>query len=136
MELIYDNELDSWKSKLKLHNNHYINITLETEYKQAIQIYKLKNQILSKIRETIKQEINIQFYTANKLLDLYNNSWNQNEKVDYETFIQQMKLEEVIFNLDENSLQFWYNDGDLFLGHAIVVDINADGLFQDVQIVG
>ena len=136
MELIYDNELDCWKSKLEIHNNHFIDVTIEAEDKQTIKIKQSNNAILPKIREIIKQEKNIRFYTANKLLDLYNNSWNQNEKIDYETFIQQMKLEEVIFNLDENSLQFWYNDGDLFLGHGIVVDVDGDGLFQDARIVG
>ncbi|BAY84171.1 hypothetical protein NIES267_36670 [Calothrix parasitica NIES-267] len=136
MELIYDNEHDCWKTKLEIHNNHFIDLTIETEDKQTIQIKQFNNQILPKIIEIIKQEASIIFSSANELVDLYNRSWNDNENIDCDTFIQQIKLEEIVFNLDENSFQFWYNDGDLFLGHAIVLDVGGDGLFQDVQIVG
>ncbi|MEM7712742.1 MAG: DUF2262 domain-containing protein [Cyanobacteria bacterium P01_A01_bin.68] len=136
MELIYDNELDCWKSKLEIHNNHFIDVTIEAEDKQTIKIKQSNNAILPKIREIIKQEKNIRFYTANKLLDLYNRSWNDFQDIDCQTFIQQLKLEEIIFNIDENSFEFWYDDGDLFLGHGIVVDVDGDGLFQDARIVG
>lgn len=134
---IYNQEFDCWKSKLEINSNYSIDITIETENYQIIQINQSNHHIiLTKITEIIQQETNIRFSTANKLLDLYNRSWNDKANIDCQTFSRQLKLKEIMFNIDKNSFQFWYDDGNLFLGHTIFVDVDADGLFQDAGIVG
>lgn len=135
-KLIYDNELDCWKTKIEIYNNHFIEVTIETEDKQNILIKHLNNQIISKIMEILKEETKIRFCAANKLLGLYNKTWNDGEDIDCHTFTQKLKLEEIFFDADENHFQFCYDDGNLFLGHNIIVNIDADGLFQDAGIVG
>lgn len=135
-ELIYDNEHNCWNSKLEITPNNFVDITIEAEETKTLASKKFANLVFTKIRQIIQEEINIRLCAANKLIDLYNKSWNNDEDIDCQTFMKQLKLEEIFFDADENSFHFCYDDGNLFLGHTIIVDIDADGLFQDAGIAG
>jgi hypothetical protein len=69
----------------------------------------------------------IQAFVLQKLLPLKNSNW-RNDDGSLETddsFMKKMTLQTISIN-SGNTFTFWYDDGDLFFGHSIVVvgDIN------------
>ena len=74
-------------------------------------------------------------YTVKKLLKLKNDLWLEDEKeVTKKEFRARMKFTSLyVFS---ESANFYFDDGDLFLGHTIEVNINQNLEFFDANIVG
>jgi hypothetical protein len=60
---------------------------------------------------------------VDRLLELKNSSWldDQESELSAEQFKAKMILESILLHPD-GSFEFWYDDGDLFWGHAIMVE--------------
>ncbi len=56
------------------------------------------------------------------------------EPISREDFINILTLKRVEFNAD--GITFWYDDGDLFWGHTVMVDSSADGTPRYAQMLG
>lgn len=71
------------------------------------------------------------------LLELKNDNWrNEDEpEVDAEQFKRLMRLEGIVVYGDGRA-EFYHLDGDLFWGHCILVQMRADGRFEDAHIAG
>lgn len=68
-------------------------------------------------------------YAAAKLLDLKNAAWldEEEKELDALQFVNRIKLESICLR-PGGGFEFWYNDGGLFAGHAIMVSGNfSDG---------
>ena len=74
---------------------------------------------------------------ADGMLAGYNETWADDGPgvLDAEGFMAHMRLKTVTVELD-GSATYWYNDGDLFAGHAITVDLDAAGHCTDTNIMG
>lgn len=66
----------------------------------------------------------IKLAAADELLDTHNDGWcDEGEEVDAETFITRMQVESVNVDAD-GGVVVYFDDGDLFWGHAIYVSLN------------
>ena len=61
-------------------------------------------------------------YAAAELLDLYNGNWRPEEEPELsaEQFKSMIKLESISVN-ETGRFEFWYEDGNLFASHAILI---------------
>jgi len=64
-------------------------------------------------------------FTAKELLEAYNENWNDGQPISAEIFISRIRLYNFSFAPD-GTVELRYDDDDMFLGHAIVVHLDAD----------
>lgn len=79
-------------------------------------------------------------YAATKLLELANDWQADSDASDAapiteETFIERISLDELSVSTDGSVTQY-YDDGDLFWGHVILIDVEPDGSLTDAYIAG
>lgn len=82
-------------------------------------------------------------FAAEKLTDLANGWQAEDEEDDApapapitrETFAERIRLSELSIAADGSATPY-YDDGDLFFGHVIVIDLQADGSLTDASIAG
>jgi|GEM_PF-364894 len=79
----------------------------------------------------------IRAYMLKELLDLKNESWLEEgeEKITRDDFLRRVSLSSVTVYSD-GSFEFWYDDGDLFWGHSIMVSGSIEGGLDDAGIHG
>ena len=79
-------------------------------------------------------------YAASELTDLAND-WQQEdeaqsaEPITADVFAQRIRLSELSIAADGSATPY-YDDGDLFWGHVIVIDVEVDGALTDASIAG
>ncbi|MBN1486941.1 MAG: DUF2262 domain-containing protein [Anaerolineae bacterium] len=77
-----------------------------------------------------------QVYAAQSLLELQNSEWASDGEVVTETeFISRMRLTSILLYPD-HSFELYYDDGDLFWGHTIVVVADDTQDFTVADIAG
>jgi hypothetical protein len=76
-------------------------------------------------------------YAVEELLSLKNENWLEDDEtaVSAEEFAQRMVLEMISIRSD-GSFEFWYDDGELFWGHSIMVNGNLTDGPKDAGIHG
>ena len=75
-------------------------------------------------------------FAAERLLDLYNSTWNTGRQITADAFIERMQLESASLHPDGGGGNLIYADGDLFWGHSIIVSFGSDRDFIDAEIAG
>ncbi|MDZ7957127.1 MAG: DUF2262 domain-containing protein [Aulosira sp. DedQUE10] len=131
-ELIWDSKLDWWSSQVEIYPGNIVNLSFDADDAETPTVIELVCHSFTRLQE---QEANLRRCAANQLLDLYNDSWNNGDEIDCQTFMKLIKLAEVHINSDGNA-NLYYDDGELFGGHVIIVSIDCDGAFTDVEIAG
>jgi hypothetical protein len=77
--------------------------------------------------EQVKWKQSIESYATQALLGIKNSDWLEEDEAEVtaEEFISRITLETVSVAA-EGDFEFWYNDGELFAGHSIVVRGNLE----------
>jgi hypothetical protein len=119
--LSYDKQLDWWCGTYQFGKGHKVEIHINN----IEGLEKILRTIEYKLNRICKDEETLREFAAKKLLKLAN-EWNEGEKVTKEDFVSRMRLEAVEFYNDLSS-GLYYNDGDLFWGHTITIDIDKNG---------
>lgn len=130
--LIWDNELDWWTGNAEINSGQLVDIAIEMADDNYNQISESVRTNFIQIRE---QETYFRLASASVLLDVYNNIWKEGECIDGEAFIKRIHLESIVFHCD-GRISLYYNDGDLFGGHSILVSLSDRGNFIDAVIAG
>ncbi len=130
--LVWDSELEWWSSQIEILSGHWINVSVSPENTDPSVIFQRVRHTLCAILEV---EINLRRSTADKLLNLYNTTWNDGLAINQEEFINCITLDAITFSPD-GSADLYYCDGDLFWGHTIITAIDTDGCFKDTMIAG
>lgn len=102
-------------------------------------IEKLKSRITvynKNFYEQKKWDIKCKEYAADRLLELKNDCWlDDDEKLmTKDEFVRAISLETLEIN-EAGCYSFWFEDGDIFGGHVIIVTGDKDGL-NDAEIAG
>ncbi len=72
---------------------------------------------------------------AEGYLDLYNDTWSQDdEDLDHDGFCARITPNSV--DIDEDGVQVYFDDGDLFLGHSIVMSFDAELQLAEIKLAG
>ncbi|MEH1895237.1 MAG: DUF2262 domain-containing protein [Nostoc sp.] len=75
-------------------------------------------------------------YAVEQLLKLKNETWlDEGDKITSEEFKSRIILEGLVF-LPEGKVEFYYNDGNLFFGHCIIIKMDKNNYFVDASIHG
>lgn len=78
----------------------------------------------------------IEQYAVSELLELKNDTWLQEGEIAFtpDSFIEKMELESIHI-LPDGKFDFWFDDGDLFWGHAIMVsgDVKSGPDYAGIQ---
>jgi hypothetical protein len=72
---------------------------------------------------------------SSDLFETYNSTWNEGPVISAEAFAERMSLDAITIRYD-NTCTLWFNDGDMFLGHAICVEMNSDRSFAFASMQG
>lgn len=131
-EFQFDSDTKNYDGQIKFNNRDFVDLTISIETFDKDKVFKLAENVFKKIEEleeTYKESI------AEDLLTIHNETWNEESITSKSEFINRIKLEGILFFCDGNA-ELYYNDGDLFWGHTIVVSINENGQYQDSQIYG
>jgi len=105
----------------------------ELEIDENIFINQLNQKLnwISENKKIINQGI------TDKLLPLKNEDWieKNEEQLSEKQFIKHLNLTSILFFHDGSS-QLGFDDGNLFFGHYIMVDLSRDNKFIDADIWG
>ena len=74
-------------------------------------------------------------FAAEALLDVYNREWNDSDPLDEDAFVDHLTLQDMSF-YPNGSVELFYNAADLFRGHTVIVTLDEDAEFDDVEIAG
>lgn len=97
-------------------------------------------EALSKLNENLSEcDMQYRAYATGQLTQLAN-EWQQEEddeaeEISEEIFAKRIKISEVTIS-SEGELTLYYNDDDMFWGHAIEILVDADGSITSADIVG
>lgn len=139
-KLVLDREYSWFKGKIDW-NGVKVSLILETDQEdgeQAETALVVANKLATSVAEW---DSNMKKYAAQELVDLANDWLADNEdehapeSIDEQYFIQAIKLSELAINSD-GSITAYFDDGDLFWGHSIEVDIDEEGEFVSADIAG
>ena len=102
--------------------------------KKTIQVLSFVHKVISDFKTFDESARN---FAAEELLALKNDAWlDEGEAiVSKEDFISKMLIESITFE-ENKQFQICYNDGELFWGHSIIVDINKKGMPNKAEIYG
>lgn len=125
-DFTWDKEFKHWK-KIESISDDSFNVLIDEVGKEIsieeIEIIKLVYRLYKLKAEFIKK------YVAKELIDLYNESWNEDEKkLSREDFEKAIKIESIYLNLD-GKIEVYINDNDLFQGKVIFAEIDEEGNF-------
>ena len=139
-----DFELDrsmEWFSVETKLAGHEVSISLETDEdsdETAEGALKTFNIIASDFEGF---DVKCKEYSAEELLELANDwladddSEDKPDEITKEMFIERMEISELTISPD-GCITAYYDDGDLFWGHSIEVEIESDGSCSSADIVG
>ncbi len=132
--LRYEEEYDWYKGQIKVRRSAIsIQLSTDEDGEVASSLARATDFVgeLENYSDLAKE------YAAQKLLELKNETWIDDDErpLTTEQFQQRMVLESI--SIDSNGeISFYHNDGDLFLGHCILVNMDSANNFIDADIPG
>lgn len=133
-KLTLNRDYGSFEGETKF-NRERIKLLIHVNSKRKVfnQIKKLED--IWAVANTWEEEA--KDYAVSQLLELKNESWLDEDepKASVAYFKSAMTLESISI-YPRNKIEFWFNDGDLFWGHAIEVSSNFNGKFSHAGIAG
>lgn len=124
---MFESEINWLSGKCNLH--------LKTDDENGVTADK-SFEIFHKIFDDMKNfDEKVRGFASEKLVSLAN-EWNEEATnvIDNETFMKRMSLLEI--EVDDEYITFYFEDDDMFLGHAIVVIMTSDFKCQYATIAG
>ena len=131
-ELTWEDNLEWWTGHVEVAPGHAIQVALSTTEGELETLLAQARPLLARIR---REEADLRRATAEALLELYNTAWNEGAAIDGARFAACITLQAVTFYPD-GSAEMFYDDGDLFAGHTLLVSLDAQGNLQDATIAG
>jgi hypothetical protein len=111
-----------------------VHLTLETDNADATQTLQMAHVLWNNMADWNKQ---INHFAAKELLPIKNETWLDEDEnaLTEETFISAIVLESIVV-YPNGDFSFWFNDGDIFWGHAIAVSGSLDQGLTNASIEG
>jgi hypothetical protein len=131
-QLVWDEQVDWWAGQREIAPGLTIpvsvspnDVALETVLVRAGRTFLRVQQSDASLRQSASEV----------LLELCNEEWNEEEPISGADFVARMAPKELTIDSD-GSATLYYDDGDLFWGHSILVEMDDSGVFQDASIAG
>ena len=133
--LTWDDTLDYWTGRAEIGGVGLVGISVDSEGSDDVAPSEAFENARRAYRAIREKEPAARDFAAEALLDMHNQAWNEGQATDEETFVQKMILEDISF-LPDGSAELFYNAGDLFGGHSIIVTLDEEGDFDDADLAG
>ncbi|MBD7945603.1 DUF2262 domain-containing protein [Psychrobacillus sp. Sa2BUA9] len=130
--LTFDIDRGNYEGKVEIQKGYFIDVTISVESFDKDLVFEVAENTFETIKvseELYKEKI------AEDLMQLHNEVWNEGRMTNKDEFKKRIKMQGMLIFCEGNA-ELYYDDGDLFWGHTIVVDIDENGLYQDAQIFG
>ena len=129
-----------------IHDGYYYNgngTHGEVEFEFAVGTYQVADvdarlekarSIYGSVSKVVERAAN---YAAAKLLKLKNDSWEEEDGriVSHEEFKERLVISSITLDHD-GEVVIYFEDGDLFFGHHVMVTENSDGTLDRAEIQG
>ncbi|MBN8579512.1 MAG: DUF2262 domain-containing protein [Anaerolineae bacterium] len=129
-KLIWEHELEWFSGKVNLFSR---NVNLHISSRNSPPVISDKSReafnIISQSEEKILQK------ASDDLLAIFNENWNNEGTINSSAFQNRLILEAIILYPDGEA-EIYYNDGNMFLGHTVIVKMSEDGKFTEAGIAG
>jgi hypothetical protein len=131
---IYEDE--QWIAIIELEGHNPIEVRL---YVNPLEFVDWAEKVEKLFWDQIQDEVGLRQKICTFMLELAL-EWFQDDDtpervLTLEEFVDLIDIESVDF-YEDGSSSWWYSDGDVFAGHSISADLNAEGVFEDAQING
>lgn len=130
--LSYDASLRWYRAQVQFSPGQRVDLSISVEGVDPDAAIGRARQVFSRVQS---QEAALRRAAACEKLALYNEQWNQGEKIDADEFSRRIALSSVTIH-PEGEVELWYADGDLFAGHWIAVATDSELRFQHVELAG
>lgn len=112
-----------------------VKLTVSAESETTVHV--LETRLKNGIRWFSDYSGSIISFAAKQLLSIKNEEWLQEGEspLDEKMFTKALKIARININAD-GSMSFYYNAGNLFWGHVIVVEVKSDYTFNYANIEG
>lgn len=133
-ELTYDDNVHWWRTTIAFggEDGVRLNVTL-ADGADPTTAFDAAAEIVDRLDcEALKA------HAATELLELHNDTWRDDDdgpSIDAATFASRMTPESLTIR-DDGRVEAWFDDGDLFLGHVIYVNLDAQLRPVDAGIAG
>lgn len=130
--LTFDIDRGNYEGKVEIQKGYFIDVTISVESFDKDLVFEVAENTFETIKvseELYKEKI------AEDLMQLHNEVWNEGRMTNKDEFKKRIKMQGMLIFCEGNA-ELYYDDGYLFWGHTIVVDIDENGLYQDAQIFG
>jgi len=132
-----DDAIETKTSKAKITLlGQTVELTFDPNNRQY-EIEKYIRRINEQLNWTVRNKKQVHKVIIRDLLGLKNSTWlDENEtQITEKNFLKKVKLTSVNF-FDDTSFELYYDDGNIFGGHSIVVSITANKELKDATIEG
>lgn len=134
----YSDEHDWYQGKVNNTNSQTIEFNLldldiEENLEEALEYVRMI------IKDIVQHSLKYKLFAAEHLLELYNDTWSEEEIIDINEFANHISLEAInfyVYHEMDNTAEIYYQDGDLFAGHAIIIRVDSQGNLEDADIAG
>ncbi|OCQ95739.1 hypothetical protein BCD64_09925 [Nostoc sp. MBR 210] len=133
-KLVYNAELDWYESQIVVDETP-ISLSFSIENNHEVEsILARASDVVRYLKHYAKDA---EEYAVRKLLELKNETWLDEDEtfLTSEEFKNQIILEGLVFSPD-GEVEFYYNDGNIFFGHCIILTMDKDNCFIGAMIAG
>lgn len=133
-DLKYDESVDWYEKRIRSGEVEF-QLTISPDENACVEIP------LGKAREFVRNvKSNLAataMFAAEMLLTLKNETWLQEDEspLTREQFVGRLRLQSISFKSD-GSFEYFFEDGDIFWGHCIVVPVDLAGRFEEPYLAG
>lgn len=130
--LLHDAKLEWWQSEVRFGDRDRVRFRVEGGLRISVEALDRAGELL----ETVRCE-DLCAYAASRLLDLKNGSWLGDGEDVFDATAFAAKMSPASFGVRrDGSVSVFFDDGDLFSGHSIIVTLNAEREPIDAEIAG
>jgi len=131
-ELTWEDHLEWWTGQVEVAPGQTLQVALSTTQEGLETLLPKARPLFSRLW---REEAELRRATAEALLELYNTAWNEGPAIDGARLAACITLQAVTFYPD-GSAELFYDDGDRFAGHILLVSLDAHGTLQDATLAG
>jgi hypothetical protein len=126
--LTWDPMLEYWEGVLLLPGRPSISVSISVPEETAERT--ITKEARDAFSVVISQEDRIKRKASQDLLALYNDGWRRDGDVlSADEFERRLTLKSIHLN-DWGAADIYFDDGDLFWGHLVIVEMEPDGTFE------
>jgi hypothetical protein len=132
-KLEWDDTVDWWLSELEISPGHSVKVSIFGRDLDAV--LGARRAMFVHIRETESQ---LRAAIAAKMLELaeqWRDEEEEPEPITLESLTKRMKLTNIVM-FEGQTIELYYDDNDIFLGHVILANLGANGQLEDANIAG